>query len=120
MHFCLALQLGNAFQESFAIEADRAPQCLVSIKNRAETERQNCCALEAFADHMRMLEEGLLAKIAAGVREYLGVCYTFETFYGNGTTSANTTLHSLLLNDAVRVPCHEGASPVGKTFSGPA
>jgi hypothetical protein len=22
----------------------------------------------------------------------------------------------LLLNDAVRVPCHEGASPVGKTF----
>jgi hypothetical protein len=58
-------------------------------------------------------------KVAAGVREYLGVCYTFETFYGNGTTSANTTLNRLLLNDAVRVPCHEGASPVGKTFSGP-
>jgi len=82
---------------------------------------------------MRMLKESFLTKIAggnvlayqdgkiaAGVREYLGVCYTFETFYGNGTTSANTTLHSLLLNDAVRVPCHEGASPVGKTFSGPA
>ena len=32
-------------------------------------------------------------KIAAGVREYLGVCYTFKTFYGNGATSANTTLN---------------------------
>jgi hypothetical protein len=55
---------------------------------------------------MRMLQEGLLAEItggnvftyqngeiAAGIREYLGVCYTFETFYGNGATSANTTLN---------------------------
>jgi hypothetical protein len=25
-------------------------------------------------------------------------------------------LNSLLLNDAVRVPCHGGASPVGKTL----
>jgi hypothetical protein len=80
---------------------------------------------------MRMLEQGFLTeiaggnvfayqdgKVAAGVREYLGVCYTFKTFYGNGATSANTTLNSLLLNDAVRVPCHEGASPVGKTLVG--
>jgi hypothetical protein len=55
---------------------------------------------------MRMLEQGCLTKIAcgnifanqdgeisAGVREYLGVCYTFETFYRNGATSANTTLN---------------------------
>jgi hypothetical protein len=55
---------------------------------------------------MRMLEQGCLTEIArgnvlanqdgeitAGVREYLGVCYTFETFYWNGATSANTTLN---------------------------
>ena len=106
MHFSLTLELGNAFQETLAINADRTAQCVIGIKNCAKTEWQNCCALEAFADHMRMLQEGLLAKIAggnvlanqdgkiaAGVREYLGICYTFETFYGNGTTSANTTLN---------------------------
>src|SRR6476469_5840493 len=133
MHFGLALQLGNAFQECLAIDADGAAQRIISIKDRAKAERQYSGALKAFADHMCVLEQGFLTKIAgrnvftyqdgkiaAGVREYLGVCNTFKTFYGDGTTSANTTLDSLLLNDAVRVPCHEGASPVGKTFSGPA
>src|ERR1700739_1441921 len=114
MHFRLALKLGNAFHKAFAIEADGAAPRLVGIKDCAKTERQNSCALEALADHMRMLEKGLLAEIAggnvlayqdrkvtAGIGEYLGICNTSETFYGNGTTSANTTLHRLLLNDAV-------------------
>jgi hypothetical protein len=106
MHFSLALEFGNAFQETLAIEANRAAQCVIGIKNRAKAKWQNCCALEAFADYMRVLEESFLTEIAsgnvftyqdgkitAGIREYLGICYTFETFYGNGATSANTTLN---------------------------
>src|ERR1700704_1046684 len=106
MHFCLALQLGHALREALAIDANGAAQRVIGIEDRAETERQNRGALEAFANHVRMLKQGFLTeiagrnvfayqdgKIAAGVREYLGVCYTFKAFYGNGATSANTTLN---------------------------
>jgi hypothetical protein len=79
-----------------------------------------------------VLQQGLLAKVARGnvftdqhgkvaarIGKNLGVSYAFQTFDGNGAASANAILECLLLNDTVRVPCHWGASPVGKTF-GPA
>src|SRR6266853_27387 len=129
MHLRLALKLGHAGQEPFAVQANRTAQRIVSIKYRAKTERQDGGALEALADHVRVLQQRCLAKIAsgdvlthehgkitAGIRKNLGVSDAFKTFYGDGTAGANSTLDRLLLNDAVRVPCHEGASPVGKTF----
>ncbi len=91
VHFGLALELGNALQEAFAIDAYSTAQRFIGVKNRAKTERQHRGALKAFADHMCMLEQGFLTeiaggnvlayqdgKVAAGVREYLGVCYTLR------------------------------------------
>src|SRR5689334_6217595 len=131
MHLRFAFELGNTLKKYLAVEADSAAQSFVSIKHRSKTEWQHSSALKAFTHHMCMLEQSFLSKITGGnifayqngkiptgIRENLCVCNTFKTFYGNGTTSANTTLDCLLLNDAVCVPCHEGASPVGKTIMG--
>src|SRR5580765_1575557 len=131
MHLRFAFELGNALKKYLAVEADSPAQSFISIKHRSKTKWQHGGALEAFTDHMCMLEQGFLPKItggnifayqngeiSAGIRENLCVCNTFKTFYGNGATSADTTLDCLLLNDAVCVPCHEGASPVGKTITG--
>src|SRR5437660_338158 len=57
------------------------------------------------------------SKFAAGISESLGIANAFQSFNGKRTTSANTALESLLLSNAVCVPCHS-ASPVWKHAAG--
>ncbi len=56
MHFRLALQSGHAFEKCPAIQANGAAKSFVGIKHRAEAERQDGGHLEAFTDHMSMLQ----------------------------------------------------------------
>jgi hypothetical protein len=53
-------------------------------------------------------------ELSTGICKSLGVGDAFQAFDGNWAAGANAILKSLLLNDAVCVPCHGGASPVRK------
>ena len=83
-------------------------------------------AVSAEPKHVRMLQKRLLSKVAdrdvfthdhsefpARVPKSLGIANAFQSFNGKRTTSANTALESLLLSNAVCVPCHS-ASPAWK------
>src|SRR5262249_6711407 len=119
MHFRLALQLGHALQEGFTVEPDGAAQGIVGIEHSAETEGKYGCTLKAFADYVGMLQESRLfqvpcgdvladdhGELAAGIRKGLRLRNAFQVFYGNRPAGSNAPLKCLLLNNAVRVPCH--------------
>src|SRR6266404_7087797 len=133
MHLRLALQFGHVLHERPTVQADSATERVIRIEHGSKSEWQYRGAFEAFTHHVCMLEKRLLpevtrrdifahqhGKIAAGVRKYLCVSNAFETFYGNGTTCADTTLDCLLLNDTVCVPCHLGSFSYRKNVLGPA
>ena len=90
MHFSFALKFGDAFSKGLTVEADGAAQSLIIVKYRAKTKWQYGGALEAFTDHVRMLQQGFLpklanrdilahyyGKIAAGIAKSLGIANTF-------------------------------------------
>jgi len=131
MHLRFALSLVNSQEIPCGLRRT-ARRRASSVSNTVPNRMAARCALEAFTDHMCMLEQSFLPKITGGIysltrternlrwdtRKSVRLQIPLRPFYGNGATSADTTLDCLLLNDAVCVPCHEGASPVGKTIMG--
>jgi len=127
VHFCFALQADYALQKSFAVQPDRAAQGVIRVEHGSKAERKNGGAAEALTHHVCVLQQGSLSEfggrdvfthddreLSARIREGLGIANTFKIFNGDGSTGSNTILEGLLLNDAVRVPCHGEASPCRK------
>jgi hypothetical protein len=61
VHFCLAAQPLHAGEECLAVGANGAPQCIVIVEDCAKSKRKDGSIAEAFADYMRMFQNGLLA-----------------------------------------------------------
>src|SRR5262249_37932465 len=91
----------------------------VGVKNSAKAEWKHCGSLEAFAYYMSVLQQRRLTevtdrnvlayddrKFSAGIGKGLRVGNAFQIFYWNVATCPETVLKRLLLDYAVRVPCH--------------
>src|SRR5260221_6946260 len=129
MHFRLAPELGHALEKCPAVQADGPAEGFVCIEHGAKPERKQPQHFESFTDYVCMLQQSFLTqvsggdvfaddhgKLATGIAKRLGVSDAFETFNGKRTTCTGITLKCLLFSNAVRVPCHEYASPSGKNI----
>ena len=116
--------MGNALEEGLAIGAHGATQGVIGVKDRAKTEGQDRgirtgSAAEAFSDHLKMFENGFLIEVigalilahndgqfAAGIAHDLALPDSVDFIDDERPSCPAFALKSLLLGNAVRVPCH--------------
>src|SRR5207245_9358101 len=121
MHFCFALEVGDALPKRAAVRAYGVSQTVITVENRPEPERQHCSLTEAHTHYSGVLQNMLLVqtggravkfaynnrKVAAGVTQDCGSIHSLDPRQDKWPPCSCSVCEVPLLGEAVRVPGHK-------------